>query len=118
MHISTANKDGVLYICCDGRVKTYEDYLDFADRLDSAIEEHIDSVAEGERKFSKWKIMLLDAYPFNTYALGHLLRLKLHNGYEFALALDNYRLLSLLESVEFHTIFELSIEHDPRSYKA
>ncbi len=98
-------------------MKTYEDYLEFADRLDSAIKEHID-VAEDARKFSKWKIMLLDAYPFNTYALGHLLRLKLHNGYDFALSIDNYRLLSLLESVEFHTIFELGIEHDPRSYKA
>lgn len=114
MLFSTAKRNDILYLCCEGRVKTYEEYLEFAHGLDELITTHIES---GERDFSSWCIMLLDAFPFNTYALGHLLRLKLYNNYDFALATNSHRLLELLEYVEFSTIFSVSIEHDPRVYK-
>ncbi|MBR2495264.1 hypothetical protein [Helicobacter sp.] len=114
MLFTTAKRNDILYLCCEGRVKTYEEYLEFARKLDGLIAEHIDS---SEHSFSSWRIMLLDAFPFNTYALGHLLRLKLYNNYDFTLATNNYHLLELLESVEFSTMFSVSIEHDPRVYK-
>lgn len=114
MQFSTAKRNDILYLCSQGRVKTYEDYLEFTNKLDKLIATHI---KVDSRDFSQWRIMLLDAFPFNTYALGHLLRLKLYNNYDFSLGTNNYHLLELLESVEFDKIFAISVEHDPRNYK-
>lgn len=58
--------------------------------------------------------MLVDAYPFNTHALGFVLKLKQNNKYEFEIATDHYRLLSMLENIEFDKIFAISIDSDPR----
>ena len=117
LHISTAFKSDVLYICCDGSVKTYEEYEFFVAGVDGIIQEYIEE-QKSPQKFSKWKFMFLNAFPLNTYALGHLLRLKAHNNYAFGIATNDHRLLALLESVQFHLLFELSVEHDPRIYKA
>lgn len=107
-------RNDTTYLCCEGRIKSYEDYLAFAKGLDDLIAQHI--ALESSPK--QWKIMLLDTFPINSYALGHLLRLKLYNHYDFALATNNYRVLETLEIVEFHNLFTLSVEHDPRYTKA
>ncbi len=115
MSISTNIRHHILSIYWEGRVKTYEEYLEFKDMLTQTIQEYIDNPSESIRgSFTHWRIVLLEAYPFNTYALGWLLKLRTHDGYEFRLTTDDYRLSHLLEIIEFHRIFEMSLEHNPR----
>lgn len=116
MLFAMVKRNDTTYLCCEGRVKSYEDYLTFAKGLDDLIAQHI--TPESSPKQKQWKVMLLDTFPINSYALGHLLRLKLYNHYDFALATNNYRVLETLEIVEFHNLFALSVEHDPRYTKA
>lgn len=124
MLFSMVKRNDITYLCCEGRVKSYEEYLAFADGLDDLIKQHITNTQNPAPNSAQnpapaqWRIMLIDTFPFNTYALGHLLRLKLYNNYDFALATNNYRVLELLEVVEFHNLFTLSVEHDPRYTKA
>lgn len=130
--VSVALKDGKLYICWVGRVKTNEEFLLLKTQINNALDKFIhnpnippkpdkqdaistqDSNIKEQKKYDFFRLMLVNSYPFNTHALGFILKLKLSNKYDFDIATDHYRLLSLLENVEFSKIFTLSIDSDPR----
>lgn len=129
--VSVVLKDERLYICWVGRVKTNEEFLLFKSQVNDALEKFIDNPhtppmpkrqdsikkdtqPQNIQKYSSFRLMLVDAYPFNTHALGFILKLKQNNKYEFEIATDHYRLLSMLENIEFDKIFAISIDSDPR----
>lgn len=129
--VSVVLKDERLYICWVGRVKTNEEFLLFKSQVNDALEKFIDNPhtppmpkrqdsikkdtqPQNIQKYSSFRLMLVDAYPFNTHALGFILKLRQNNKYEFEIATDHYRLLSMLENIEFDKIFAISIDSDPR----
>ena len=129
--VSVVLKDERLYICWVGRVKTNEEFLLFKSQVNGALEKFIDNPhtppmpksqdsikkdaqPQNIQKYNSFRLMLVDAYPFNTHALGFVLKLKQNNKYEFEIATDHYRLLSMLENIEFDKIFAISIDSDPR----
>ncbi|MGX2972254.1 hypothetical protein [Helicobacter sp. T3_23-1059] len=132
--VSVVLKDERLYVCWVGRVKSHEEFLLFKSQLNNALEKFIDnphtlpmpkskdttSKPKDEKeitpiqKYTFFRLMLVNAYPFNTHALGFILKLKLNNKYDFDIATDHYRLLSMLEYIEFNKVFTINIDTDPR----
>lgn len=117
----------------EGKIKTYEDFLEFKEGLKNALKDYHKSLKSGtdssqnpnlesnidsnklesqENISDNIKIALIDTFPCNTYALGYLLKLKRRDGYNFQISTDNYRLFSLLESIGFDRLFDIVIEQD------
>ena len=113
--VSVVLKDERLYVCWVGRVKSHEEFLLFKSQLNNALEKFIDNPHTLPiQKYTFFRLMLVNAYPFNTHALGFILKLKLNNKYDFDIATDHYRLLSMLEHIEFNKVFTINIDTDPR----
>ena len=100
----------------------YNDMLLFYAQCKGEIHLYVDSESKPKdekeitpiQKYTFFRLMLVNAYPFNTHALGFILKLKLNNKYDFDIATDHYRLLSMLEYIEFNKVFTINIDTDPR----
>jgi len=101
-------KDDMFIVCWEGEVRSYEDYVAFKKHISQVLNDNQSQLNK------RWKLVLIDCFPCNTYALGFILNLRQYNKYEFVISTNNYRLIDLLESIEFNKLFELSIEQDPR----
>ena len=108
MSITTLQRDNQLIIRWEGKIKTQEDFADFSTQFRATIAQHIDTL-----KSQKWKLFLINAFPFNTYALGYLLKLKQRDGFDFSISTDHYKIYSIFEQVEFNELFDIAIEQDP-----
>ena len=116
----------------EGKIKTQEDFLEFKEGLKGALNDYQKSLKSStnstqnqnpesnsnnpqpqENISDSIKLVRIDTFPCNTYALGYLLKLKRHDGYNFQISTDSYKLFNLFESIKFDQLFDITIEQDP-----
>ncbi|PAF45232.1 hypothetical protein BJI48_01350 [Helicobacter sp. 11S02596-1] len=95
-----------MFIRFSGKLKTYEDFLEFREKMQPAI-------TELAKKTDKTLFLFfVDVYPINSYTIGYLLKLKENDSIDVKIATNDVKLLQLFKTLELIDKFEVCIKSE------
>ncbi|PAF47899.1 hypothetical protein BKH41_06425 [Helicobacter sp. 12S02232-10] len=93
-----------MFIKCIGKIKTYDEFLEFKEKIRPALKE----VNQDSSKILF--IFFINSYPINSYTIGYLLKLKENDFIDVKIYTNDMKLFNLFKILELIEKFEISIK--------
>ncbi|MDO7253460.1 hypothetical protein [Helicobacter cappadocius] len=94
------------FLAITGKIKTYEDFLEFKNVIDSTLEKF------KNKSNSELFLFFIDTYPINSYAIGYLMKLKENDKVNVQIYTNNMKTLNLFQYLELDKKFQIIIKQN------
>lgn len=97
-----------------GKISTYHTFLDFKQELQYYLEAFQNKEKEGKYGMDCeiFRIYFVRSYPLNSYVLGLLCKLKMHDKLELEVVVDSLRAFLFLEDLGLSDLFAVKIKEE------
>ncbi|MGX2984494.1 hypothetical protein ACWIWK_03325 [Helicobacter sp. 23-1048] len=97
-----------------GKISNYHTFLDFKQELYFYLQAFKNKDKEGKYGMDCeiFRIYFVRSYPLNSYVLGLLAKLKMHDKLELEVVVDSLRAFLFLEEIGLSDLFAVKIKED------
>lgn len=115
MDISKSSfRDGSDAIKIVGKINTYQAFLEFKQEIELYLKAYKDQDTSSKYSLNgeKFRIYFVRAYPLNSYVLGFLCKLALHDKINIETIVDGSRMFTFFEEIGLLELFEVKIREE------